>query len=98
MLLLLLLLPFLLSAVAALAVICKYLQPQGVWCLLQGQGARQPAVLWLLYPLLALPTSWYGVAPCLDTTAFFNASPIERHVMPVVQVAGQHMIVLYHSI
>ena len=36
------------AAVAALAVICKYLQPQGVWCLLQGQGARQPAVLWLL--------------------------------------------------
>ena len=35
-------------AVAALAVVCKYLQPQGAWCLLQGQGARQPAVLWLL--------------------------------------------------
>ena len=55
-------------------------------------------MLWLLYPLVVFATSWYGVTSCIDTTAFFNASPIERHMVPVVQVVGQHMFVLYHLI
>ena len=48
-----------LPAVAAVAVACRCLQPQGAWCLLQGQGTRQPAVSWLLYPLVMLAmSSW----------------------------------------
>ena len=55
-------------------------------------------MLWLLYPLVVLPTSRYVVTSCIDTTAFLNASINERHMLPVVQVAGQHGFALYHLI
>ena len=55
-------------------------------------------MLWLLYPLVVLPTSRYEVTSCIDTTAFFNASITESHMVLVVLVVGQHMLVLYHLI